>query len=337
MEEFTQFLSRFPEGTYASLDMNRSYFLEMILACNYNTFVDRDTGKCYFDTDEFKKVLEYAKTLSETSVWDDVYGDEYDQELAESLSTAYRDDRALLYPMYVYDFSSYMDAAGSYTFGGTDIGFVGYPSSDRSGHAIMADNILLAMSAQSHSVVKEGVWEFFKYLLSDSYQDPDYNYGGFPVKISALEKLAKQTQETDFGWQWYGDDGYWIDGGIDMPVVEPYSTEDETVETEGEPLETEDETVTEEGTEDTETVLPEEPIAPDEPIVSSGREYYMTDEQINEVLDLIKNIRHVRVENTELLDIITQESAAYFEGKKGLDETVDIIQRRANIFINTNR
>ena len=41
--------------------------------------------------------------------------------------------------------------------------------------------------------------------------------------------------------------------------------------------------------------------------------------------------------DTDLMKIITEEAAAYFAGQKSLDETADIIQNRASIYISENR
>ena len=41
--------------------------------------------------------------------------------------------------------------------------------------------------------------------------------------------------------------------------------------------------------------------------------------------------------NEQLMNIVTEEAAPYFEGQKSVDEVADIIQRRVKTYVNENR
>lgn len=60
-------------------------------------------------------------------------------------------------------------------------------------------------------------------------------------------------------------------------------------------------------------------------------------EDVDIYMDLINNTKKIGGWNQAILDIISEESKAYFSGDKSLDETADIIQNRAKTYVNENR
>ena len=63
----------------------------------------------------------------------------------------------------------------------------------------------------------------------------------------------------------------------------------------------------------------------------------MTQEDIDKVLNYVKSIDQVFTYNLQLENIISEEAAPYFSGQKNAKEVVDIIQSRAQIYVNENR
>ena len=63
----------------------------------------------------------------------------------------------------------------------------------------------------------------------------------------------------------------------------------------------------------------------------------MTREEVDVVINFIKSLDQVMNYDQQLLNIINEESAAYFEGQKSVNEVADIIQSRVQIYINENR
>ncbi len=69
----------------------------------------------------------------------------------------------------------------------------------------------------------------------------------------------------------------------------------------------------------------------------SLKENPLTEEDIDELRELVqKTKRYVSYEDA-LMDIIEEEAARYFAGEKSLEDTVRIIQNRAEIYVNENR
>ena len=62
-----------------------------------------------------------------------------------------------------------------------------------------------------------------------------------------------------------------------------------------------------------------------------------TDADNEKLMNLITSASTTYQYDTDLMKIITEEAAAYFSGQKSLDETADIIQNRASIYISENR
>ena len=65
--------------------------------------------------------------------------------------------------------------------------------------------------------------------------------------------------------------------------------------------------------------------------------YAITQEEADQIIELINSVDRTAVYDQSLLDIITEESAYYFSGEKTVDQVADIIQSRMSIYINEQR
>ncbi len=64
----------------------------------------------------------------------------------------------------------------------------------------------------------------------------------------------------------------------------------------------------------------------------------VTWEEINAILDMVPDATPwYTVENSEILNIINEEAAAYYYGQKGPDDVAGIIQNRVQVYVNENR
>ncbi len=268
MEEFNQVLAAAPEGIKAFGDITRGDFMNNLMNYCGNDFVDAATGKCNFNTPEFKSMLEYAKTLPEQ-----IDDSDYDWENYQS---QYRDDRALLMYTSIYNFQglSY-NINGSF---GEPVSWVGFPNEEKNGSTVEA-TLSFVLSAKSKN--EEGAWEFVRYYLTDEYQkDNDW---GLPIsKKRLLEKSKEATQKP-----------YYIDG--DGNKVEY----DDTYYMNGESI----------------TLPP------------------LTQDQVDEIVDFIGTVNRTAFYNQEVTNIISEETAAFYSGQKSVDDVVNIIQKRVQIYV----
>lgn len=63
----------------------------------------------------------------------------------------------------------------------------------------------------------------------------------------------------------------------------------------------------------------------------------MTQEQTDTVIGYLKNLNQTMNYNSNVTDIITEETASFFAGQKTAKEVADIIQSRIQIYVNENR
>lgn len=292
MDEFNAVLEKYPDAQ-AFYDVTQSAMLDNICTITADQFIDKNTGKCNFDSDGFIKVLQFAKNLSAKSVWEeggpiDIYTKEMGGRPIDGggdywtdMETAYRENRILLQVEYFNSFRGYWQLMkGTY---GEDINFIGFPTDSRNGSAINP-TFKLAMSAKSK--LSEGAWQFMRYFLTDEYQNT-LTYD-FPIKLSRIDALAKEAMEP---YKWTDEatgevNEYpttWYIGGENIEIGE------------------------------------------------------ITQEYVDVVMNFIRSLTQVVRYDTSMMNIIKEETAAFFAGSKSAEETAKIIQNRVSIYVSESR
>ncbi len=72
----------------------------------------------------------------------------------------------------------------------------------------------------------------------------------------------------------------------------------------------------------------------------NGTEHYiyaMTQEQADEVMNVINTCTRVADYNSSIYDIVAEQAEAYFSGQKSVDDVARLIQSKANIYVNEQR
>ena len=54
-------------------EMTKNKFLECMMKFSSETYINKDTGECYFNTDEFKELIEIANSFSAEINYDELY------------------------------------------------------------------------------------------------------------------------------------------------------------------------------------------------------------------------------------------------------------------------
>ena len=62
-----------------------------------------------------------------------------------------------------------------------------------------------------------------------------------------------------------------------------------------------------------------------------------TQEEVDAMCEFIYTVNRTAYYNTDIVNIITEEAEAFFSGQKSVQDVVDIIQSRAQVFVNENR
>ena len=65
--------------------------------------------------------------------------------------------------------------------------------------------------------------------------------------------------------------------------------------------------------------------------------YALTQEQADELVELVSTTTKVADYNDSIIEIVTEQAAAYFEGQKSAQEVAKLIQSKANIYVNEQR
>lgn len=243
---------------------------------NSDEYINWETGECYFNTEKFIELLEFANEFPSEIDYEELYSD---PQYWEKQETMFRDGKALLQPYTISNARDFLYCEDG-TFG-EQVTAVGFPVNEGNGNAYMCNSSFAVSSKSKHQDV---AWEFLRYYLMDEYQD-SLEYG-WPIKLSSLDKRMQKAQEKPYYEDENGnkveyDETYYIGG---MEIV----------------LDT------------------------------------LTQADCDRLLSFLKSADHVYSYDRNIITILEEECAAYFEGQKSVKEVTDIIQSRVHIYVNEN-
>ncbi|MBQ8509908.1 MAG: extracellular solute-binding protein [Clostridia bacterium] len=358
---FTQFMDYVkanPDVTVFDYDFNRTNFLNNMLLYSRDSFVNAETGECSFDSEGFRALLEFTKSLPEDDFWANIDYSEVGQEFWQEYENRFVDGKVLLTAVRLYTPADSFKNLLYYTLK-DEPNFIGFPSDEGNGAAIDAYQ---EFAIYSRSKMKDGAWAFLKSFISEEKQMPtliEYEWGsywnyptsGVPLLKAALDKqmeIAMTPPEEE--------EDTIIGGAITMPAIASSSsivvaettaaaetTEEAVEETTEETSEAIDadgdgvidsEVVADKEVADKEVVV-ETPIT--DVVYNDPYQTPLTQAQVDKLMSLITGATQVMREDTDLNAIITEEASYYFSGQKSLDETVKLIQDRAGRYINESR
>lgn len=197
LEKAEQILAEMGNETQFMSEMTRDRFLEEAMYFCGKDFIDTETGRCAFDSEEFIVLMKFAATLPEEIDAESLYEGDY----WEGYEAQYRDNRTLLMELYIdginrnlsYELNGYM---------GEDYTFIGFPavssekigSDGKTNSAYIGSNDLMVLSAESENL--EGAWEFARQYLTDEYQwSLEW---GMPVNRRIFMEQAQELTERPF-------------------------------------------------------------------------------------------------------------------------------------------
>lgn len=289
----------------------KSDILSTCISRNIDAFVDWENGAAHFDSDEFKALLEFANSFPDTYDWENA--DEEDQDSAQNRMNA---GKQLMSSFYV---SSLEDILYQLTGYNGKVKFVGYPSEDgTSNHAFQIDG---AIAISSTCADKTAAWNFMKQFLNEEYQS-SYNIWSFSINQAAFdaklkEMMTEEYQTDDNGNVMKDDNG----NPIRIPKVTYYTDGNGTM--------------TGYSTGNGGVAVMQASADGSVEMGENGEVnvYAMTQEQADEILGLINATTAVYGYDESIMGIITDEAAPYFAGEKSLDDTVNMIQSRVNLYV----
>ena len=213
MKDMQDLAATLPENTLMMGDMTRDSFMNVAMTYCGNDFVDVASGKCNFDSEGFIALMEYAKSLP-VEINEDYYGEDYWMKY----QSRYRDERTILYNLYIASPSNLNYTINGYF--GAPVSYVGFPG--ESGQGAIADAIdSYALYSKSKNL--DEAWNFVKYYLSEEYQS-DLGYG-LPVNKKCFlqrmqEALSRPYYIDENGEKVEYDDTFYLNGeSITLPTL----------------------------------------------------------------------------------------------------------------------
>lgn len=297
-------MTQLQEGaTVFSNGWTKNTALSNCLSRNLSAFVDWTTGKCEFDSEAFQQLLAFCNSFpAETSDGDGAIA------YASSADIAVDDAMWESDATRITNGKQLMSTTGMYSFDSyiwnvyairDKITFTGYPTEDGSGSSF---GLQMPMAISSVTKYPDAAWDFVCSIIKkmNTIDENNYYYG-FPISQAAFDAEMTDIMTEQYQLDENGEQVDWDgDGEPDKVIRGSYET-----------------------MENGETVYKDV--------------YALTQEDIDQILGVINSTRSVYDYDQEILDIITDEVAAYFAGDKDVQTTANMIQSRVNLYVQEQR
>lgn len=297
-------MTQLQEGaTVFSDGWTKNTALSNCLSRNLSAFVDWTTGKCEFDSEAFQQLLAFCNSFpAETSDGDGAIA--YAPSADIAVDDAMWDSDATR----ITNGKQLMSTIGMYSFDSyiwnvyairDKITFTGYPTEDGSGSSF---ELQMPMAISSVTKYPDAAWDFVCSIIKkmNTIDENNYYYG-FPISQAAFDAEMTDIMTEQYQLDENGEQVDWDgDGEPDKAIRGSYET-----------------------MENGETVYKDV--------------YALTQEDIDQILGVISNTHSVYDYDQEILDIITDEVAAYFAGDKDVQTTANMIQSRVNLYVQEQR
>ncbi|MDE7261966.1 MAG: hypothetical protein K2N78_07930 [Oscillospiraceae bacterium] len=225
-------LEKMPEGcAIFGEDDTKDGMLSTILYMNMESFVDWDSGKCYFDSDNFKSLLAFCNGFAAEYDYDNVDWDEW-----EDSDTRILTGKQLLSVCYLSNFS-YSFRRNQVLFDGGPA-YVGYPMEDGSVGSCFSLPTCYAISSTCKD--KDGAWSYLRQVLLPSEEGEErYYYSGFSINKADFDKALEEAMTPEYmtdenGEIMMDEDGepmtwglgsLWLEDGTELPFHLPTQEE----------------------------------------------------------------------------------------------------------------
>lgn len=281
VDEMLEVVDKMPEDAMIMEYPSKSRILYYMLTYGADDYVDWTEGKCYFDSPEFIKILEFANRFPA-----EFNGGEDTPVMPELVA----EGKLLLVDQSISQLSDYQIV---HTIWGEPITCIGYPTAGSNGSVIYGSS---AVAISSKSKYKDAAWEFLEGFLLDSASNNRFSWG-FSVIESKLQEQFAEEMEADYATDENGD--ILLDeNGEKVQISHGGWSFGNNV---------------------------------------SFEIYASTQEEADAVRELIDNTTTLVSQDTQIMSIINEEVAPYFEGQKSVQEVADIIQNRIQTYVDEIR
>ena len=255
-------------------------------------FVDYENETVSFDNAEFTRLLEFYSNIgsyTDTSLGRIDTGFGYHQVVGDTLLPAFDSGQLKFINLRMLNLDAYLIIKFMF---GDDISLCGYPSN--TGGALVEGYYSLAICESSE--LKDGAFEFIKFMLSDEVQTSGANtVMGIPVTVTALEQIL----EYDEIYVMPEEDRDFITGELSTTFVFYRLRE----------------------------------VDENNPYTGGLPHMTLTEADKEAILNFFDQPSSRLASDDQLWDIIDEEYSAYLGGSITVDEAAERIQNRASIYI----
>ena len=185
-DDYYAALAAMPEGCEGfDVGTNRQGMLSTCLGLDMAKFVDWGTGSCNFDSNDFIKLLEFAKQFPDKS-----YFDNYEYSDDDNSSTRISQGKQMLTTA-SFTSTDYMLYDLDKMFGGSAT-CIGYPTSSGVGSFLsMGDSYAMSSSCKD----KDAAWQFLRTFLTEEHQAK----GSYlPTNMNAFNRQLENAMEIKY-------------------------------------------------------------------------------------------------------------------------------------------
>lgn len=214
--EMKEYVESKPQGAKIFYSDNKSDILESFMYGCGGDFVDWSKGEAYFDTQDFKDVLEMCNRGSNDEM-------NWEEEMPSTYSMIKSGDMLFLDGSITMD-----DCIMNKKLFDDDFVVKGYPNKDKKGIYFSFINSI-AMSSKCTN--KDAAWDFMRKFMTEDFQGKHYKeFYGIPTREDVYDEYVKSLQCTEEYQDKYGNDIYPLEGGYsweDLEVeIKPLSQEE---------------------------------------------------------------------------------------------------------------
>ena len=256
-DDYFALLEQYPEATLPFGSADWQYILSIALSNNSRTFIDWEKEEVRFDSEEFSRLLEIAKT----------YWDSIDTNVIEAVSI--QEGKQLLS---INGLSSVSSIQRFPALFGSEVNYIGFPTEQGVGNSFLLNGSISINAASDYPDV---CWELVKSMLS--YEIQLNRNAGFPVNLEALDYRLNNAAQFEEAAGFLYSDNEGNSWGVRLEDARP--------------------------------------------------------EDIVQVRSLLASCDRVFRVDRNIMTIIEEVAPSYFSGDRTLEDTVEIIQSRAQIYV----
>lgn len=177
-DEFEDFMHSLSNEKVATMGISKESMLHIMVEQNMSNFVDWENKTCSFDSEEFKRVLQFANLYQDSEMIPDYTSDQFVEMMWSG--------EVVLFPSLITDVYGYQSIKALW---GEEVSYIGYPSSNRNGVFLSDHGTSYVITAQS--AYKEVLWKIMKKIVMNQ----KLTESGWPAYRPLFEEVCYRAKE----------------------------------------------------------------------------------------------------------------------------------------------